>query len=45
MSASVFGWDAARPWAATSFVSRKKTQKAQKEAIARMESWSVEQCS
>jgi hypothetical protein len=32
----------AQPSAATNFVSRKKAQKAQKEAIARMESWSVE---
>jgi hypothetical protein len=34
--------DMAQPLGATNFVSRKKTQKAQKEAVARMESWSVE---
>jgi hypothetical protein len=34
-----------QPSAETNFVSRKKAQKAQKEAIARMESWLVEQCS
>jgi hypothetical protein len=32
-------------WPQPNFFSRKKTQKAQKEAIARMESWSGKQCS